>query len=357
MEHLVSLRLEHTAVEMLPSSIGNLNRLQDLNLRSCKQLKDVPTSISSLTNLKRLDFIGCWRLEKLPSRSFGFRSLEELELSFSGILEIPASIKQASRLSMLDVRCCRQLQSIPELPVLCNVKAEDCTSLKIVSSSRTALTQGWDKPNYFFRVFTNCPKLDNNSRSNIMDEAQITIMRMATVAPLKDYFLPHHPWPQINIVCRGKEIPNWFSYQNEGSSVDIELCPDWFRTGLFGFALSVVSWVSEAQYFFWSVRANFIVKFMGESHELFTSEYIGHINFNNGQHHVLVWNEAFRSEEVVKNCSPDVYKLAKEASVVFCPVAFDERPACASRLKVESCGLCPLYAEDAEKFKFGHVFK
>mgnify|MGYP003366473209 FL=1 len=26
-------------------------------------------------------------------------------------------------------------------------------------------------------------------------------------------------------------------------------------------------------------------------------------------------------------------------------------------MKVESCGICPLYAEDAEKFKFGHVFK
>ncbi|XP_068319608.1 disease resistance-like protein DSC1 [Pyrus communis] len=231
------------------------------------------------------------------------------------------------------------LQSIPELPVLCNVQAEDCTSLKIVSSSRTALTQGWDKPNYCYRVFTNCPKLDNNSRSNIMDEAQITIMRMATVAPLKDYFLPHHPWPQINIVCRGKEIPIWFSYQNEGSSVDIELCPDWFRTGLFGFALCVfVSGVSGVHHDFRSVRANFIVKFKGESQELFSSKYIipGNSYDNNcdGQHHVHVWNEAFRSEEVAKNC--DVYKLAKEASVVFfCPVSY---------MKAESCGICPLYA-------------
>ncbi|XP_070677147.1 disease resistance protein RPV1-like isoform X3 [Malus domestica] len=349
MEHLACLCLEDTAVEMLPSSIGNLNGLQDLNLRGCYQLKDVPTGIYSLTNLKRLDFWGCRRLEKLPSSSVGFISLEELELSYSGILEIPASIKQASRLSILNLINCKRLQSIPELPVLCNVKAQGCTSLKIVSSSRTALTQGWDKPNYCFRDFANCPKLDNNSRSNIMDEAQITIMRMATVAPLKHYFLPHNPWPQINIACPGKEIPNWFSYQNEGSSVDIELCPDWFRTGLFGFALSVVlSCVSEVWCDVWRVRANFFVKFMGESHELFSSEYIIPRAYNrDGQHHVYVWNEAFRSEEVGKNCSPDVYKLAKEASVVFCML---------DSMKVESCGICPLYAEDAEKFKFGHVF-
>ncbi|RXH97872.1 hypothetical protein DVH24_010197 [Malus domestica] len=340
MEHLVSLSLEDTAVEMLPSSIGNLIRLQDLKLSCCKRLKDVPTSIYSLTNLKRLDFCGCWRLEKLPSSSVGFLSLEELVLSCSGILEIPASIKQASRLSILDLNYCERLQSIPELPVLCNVRAEGCMSLKIVSSSRTALTQGWDKPHYCIRDFTNCPKLDNNSRSNIMDDAQITIMRMAR----KD------PWPQIKIVCPGKEIPNWFSYQNEGSSVDIVLCPDWFRTGLFGFALSVVinnEWDCEDC----SVSANFIVKFMGESHELFSSKYI--ILRSYGRlHHVRVWNEAFRSEEVGKNCSPDVYKLAKEASVVFCLVDVEGRPPLPHYdMKVESCGICPLYAEDAEKFK------
>ncbi|CAN6685023.1 unnamed protein product [Malus baccata var. baccata] len=350
MEHVVSLCLIGTDVEMLPSSIGNLNRLQHLNLSLCQQLKNVPRSIYSLTNLKCLNFHGCWRFEKLPSSSVGFLSLEELELDFSGILEIPASIKKASRLSMLSLNCCERLQSIPELPVPCNVKANNCKSLMIVSSSRTALRQGWDKPNYCYRVFTNCPKLDNNSRSNIMDEAQITIMRMATVAPLKDHWLPQNHWPQINIVCPGKEIPNWFSYQNKGSSVDIELCPDWFRTGLFGFAFSVVfSWNPSV------VRANFIVKFMGESHELFSSEYDSHYNQRNSQHHVHVWNEAFRSEEVGKNCFPDFYKLAKEASVVFCPLDFKGRPA-ASYEKVESCGICPLYAEDAEKFKFGHVF-
>ena len=269
MEHLVSLLLEGTVVEMLPSSIGNLNGLQDLNLRYCDQLKDVPTSIYSLTNLKRLDFCGCRRLEKLPFSSVGFLSLEELDLSMSGILEIPASIKQAPRLSILCLNGCERLQSIPELPVLCNVTAEGCRSLKIVSSSWTALTQGWDKPHYCYRDFTNCPRLNNNSRSNIMDEAQTSIMRMATVAPLKDYFWPRHPWPQIKIICPGKEIPNWFSYQNEGSPVDIELRPDWFRTGLFGFALSVVvSGLSTLWFDKRRVSANFIVKFMGESHEV-----------------------------------------------------------------------------------------
>ncbi|RXH97810.1 hypothetical protein DVH24_010135 [Malus domestica] len=343
----------------IPLYFQHLDKLTHLDLRDCRSLKYLPEMPG---NLKCLKCTGCRKLKKLPSSSVGFISLEELELSYSSILEIPASIKQASRLSILDLRWCQRLQSIPELPVLCNVKAEGCTSLKIVSSSRTALAQGWDKPNYCYRVFTNCPKLDNNSRSNIMDEAQIAIMRMATVAPLKYPPLPQNPRPQINFVCRGKAIPNWFSYQNEGSSVNIDLPPDWFRTSLFGFALSVVvSGVSQVRYDLRRVRANFIVIFMGECHKLFSSKYIIPDNsydddYFDGLNHVHVWNEAFRSEEVGKNCSPDVYKLAKEASLVFYPVDLEERPDSASHMKVESCGICPLYAEDAEKFKFDHVF-
>ncbi|KAB2604903.1 protein suppressor of npr1-1 [Pyrus ussuriensis x Pyrus communis] len=176
--------------------------------------------------------------------------------------------------------------------------------------------KGWS-----LKYLPELPVLCNNSRSNIMDEAQITVMRMASIAPIKYPTLPQNPRPQINVVCPGKEIPNWFSYQNEGSSVNIDLPPDWFRTGLFGFALSVVSEVSQERYDLRRVRANFIVTFMGECHELFSSMYFIP---RNSQHHVHVWNEAFRSEEVGKSCSPDVYKLAKEACVVFYPVDLEE---------------------------------
>ncbi|XP_068322079.1 TMV resistance protein N-like [Pyrus communis] len=319
MEHLVSLSLGRTAVEMLPSSIENLVGLQTLDLSGCKHLKDVPDGLVCST------------------------SLQKLNLSGTKVRSIPASIKQASQLSELFLVGCKQLQSLPELPVQCIVEAQGCTSLKTVSSTRTALTQGWVQHDRFCKCFINCPKLDNNARSNIMEEAQIRIMREATSAPSKDT-----PWHQINVVCPGKEIPNWFSYQSEGSSVNIKLRPDWFQTGLFGFALSaVVSGVSE-QHCYLTVNANF----MGG--RLFTSKiYIR----SSCQNHVYVWNEAFRSEEVEQDCSPDFFKLAiaNEASVVFRLVGL-KTFASASRMKVESCGICCLYAEDAEKFKFDHVF-
>ncbi|XP_070675973.1 disease resistance-like protein DSC1 isoform X2 [Malus domestica] len=398
MEHLVSLCLKETAVKMLPSPIENLIRLQTLDLSGCKHLKDVPDGLVCST------------------------SLQELNLSGTKVRSIPTSIKQASRLSKLFLVGCEQLQSLPELPVLCNVEAEGCTSLKTVSSTRTVLTQGWVQHDCFCKRFINCPKLDNNARSNIMEEAQIRIMREATSAPSKDT-----PWPEIQVVCQGKEIPNWFSYQSEGSSVNIKLRPDWFQTGLFGFALSaVVSGVPEPQRSL-IVRANFIVKFMCESHELFTSVFSipqdsRQNDYGYDQYHVLVWNEAFSSERVAEKCSPNVYKLVNEVSVDFYPVdsyqrAFFVLRSGSSRrinnpagslppppppslginipagslprramfgknnpagslprramfgknnpagslppsksMKVESCGIRPLYAEDVEKFKFDHVF-
>ncbi|XP_048425155.1 disease resistance protein RPV1-like [Pyrus x bretschneideri] len=159
MEHLVSLSLEGTAVEMLPSSFRNLIGLQTLDLSGCKHLKVVDKSIYLLTKLKRLNFKACRELERLPSSSERFPSLEVLDLSDSGILEIPdglvrstslkrmylsgtkirsipASIKQASRLSELNIVNCKWLQSLPELPMQCNVEAEGCAALKRVASSR-----------------------------------------------------------------------------------------------------------------------------------------------------------------------------------------------------------------------------
>ncbi|XP_050140848.1 disease resistance-like protein DSC1 isoform X1 [Malus sylvestris] len=402
MEHLNFLSLEGTAVEKLPSSIGNLVGLETLDLGMCKNLKVVSRSIYNLTNLKILSFYACQKLKKLPSNSVGLLSLEVLNLSRSGILGIPdgfvcttslrdldlsrsmirslpASIKQASQLSTLCLIGCKWLQSLPELPVVRLLQAHGCTSLKTVSSSRTThYTQGWDKYEYFGELdFSNCRNLDHNARSNIMDDAQLRIMQVAIAssklrekeeeeedddddADGDDDHEYYSYWPLVSIVCPGKEIPNWFSYQSEESSVVIELRQDWFRTGLLGFALAVVvSWELNCQ-LNWMVRASFNVKFKGESHEMFTSEFdIRQASWKlndycYGQHHVYLWNEAFKSEVVAKKCSPDFCNLANDASVEFCLVDEDSGEP-TSYMKVEKCGVCPLYFEDAERFKYGHV--
>ncbi|TQD69513.1 hypothetical protein C1H46_044954 [Malus baccata] len=397
MEHLNFLSLKGTAVEKLPSSIGNLIGLETLNLGMCRNLSVVPSCIYSLTILKTLTFCYCRELKELPSGSVrllslkvldlhgtriseipdglvGSTSLQDLDLSRSMIRSIPASIKQASRLRRLTLIGCKKLQSLPELPVQCDLEAQGCTSLKTVSSSRTAITQGWDKYTYFGSPnFFNCRKLDHNARSNMMDEAQLRIMRVATNSS------NGNPW--FGIVCPGKEIPKWFSfsYQSEGSSIHIKLPPDFFRTGLLGFALSiVVSCVSNCdKVFVIKARCNF--KSLGESHGLFGSAFVvgpygRRLNdrCDDRQDHVYVWYTAFISKEVAEicspglahealiskvvaeMCSPDVYKLANEASVKFRVEDLNSTPI--SSVKVKKCGICPLYAEDVEKFKLDSVF-
>ncbi|XP_050105707.1 disease resistance-like protein DSC1 [Malus sylvestris] len=117
------------------------------------------------------------------------------------------------------------LQSLPELPVLVYLEAEGCTSLKTVSSSRTTLTQGWDKFCQEIINFFDCINLEHNARSNIMADAQLRILRVASASPKlrETKYDENSSRPLVTIVCPGHEIPNWFSNQYDGSSIIINL--------------------------------------------------------------------------------------------------------------------------------------
>ncbi|XP_048421708.1 disease resistance protein RML1A [Pyrus x bretschneideri] len=410
MEHLEFLRLAGTRVKELPSSIENLIGLQTLDLRLCSNFEVYPSSINSLTNLKTLSFRHCLRLKKVPPFSVGLLSLEKLDLCYSGLLKIPsglihlaslrdlelsgtminsipASIKQASELRSLRLNNCKRLQSLPELPVLQILEADGCISLKTVSSSRTALVQGWDKYELFQGVlkFYNCRALDWTARSNIMADAQLRIMRVATTSSNvrggEDNERDSYPRPLVTIVYQGKEIPSWFSYQNEGSS--IKLPQDWFRKGFLGFAFSVV--IAYDFYPLMWVEVNFKFKTNnGESHNISCPNFYsphkdgGWYDYNFSRYHVHVWYNAFELAVEGVKCSADFYKHVSEASVYFIPVGTSDdlevkddgelmspKPMIKRRRKVsksmkvkmpkyvevERCGICPLYAEDDEKLR------
>ncbi|PRQ25800.1 hypothetical protein RchiOBHm_Chr6g0287591 [Rosa chinensis] len=52
----------------------------------------------------------------------------------------------------------------------------------------------------------------------------------------------------ITILSPGNDIPKWFCYQTEGSSINIKLPPDWFDTNFLGFTLSVVAFDRNNSY-------------------------------------------------------------------------------------------------------------
>ncbi|XP_021811458.1 TMV resistance protein N-like [Prunus avium] len=233
-----------------------MEHLEFLNL-SGTMVKEVPPSIGNLVALRKLHLVEC-SIQEIPDDLFCLTSLQELNLSLTKIKSIPASVKQAAQLSRLFLNGCKSLESLPEFPpLLQRLEADGCTSLKTVSSSSTAITQGWEEYIFYLglyekHIFSNCPKLDENARSNIMGDAQLRIMRMATASSkFKEDRIEQPSYDSDNsyddfegsfvaIRCPGSEIPNWFSHKSEGCSIKIELPPDWCSTDFLGFALSLV---------------------------------------------------------------------------------------------------------------------
>lgn len=290
MEHMQFLILEGTMVKELPLSIGNLIRLKTLNCHLCCRLKKLPSLWVGFRYLEVLN-LSCSSILKIPDEFVCSTLLRDLDLSRTMIQTIPASIKQASQLSRLCLINCKFLLSLPELPVLRCLRAAGCTSLKTVSSSSTALTQGWNKYELFQGKlnFFNCPAWDRDAQSNIMADAKVRIMWVATASskfreensnvclPLSLSHTHAHTlvllnwisrfvcsqkikvgaaaifsrvinnmmfinvWqeksypPLVTIVCPAYGIPSWFRYHNKGSS--IKLPPDWIRPDFLGSAL------------------------------------------------------------------------------------------------------------------------
>ncbi|XP_048429782.1 disease resistance-like protein DSC1 [Pyrus x bretschneideri] len=370
MEHLKFLSLQGTAVKELHSSIGMLIGLQSLILDRCENLEFVPVSIYSLKHLKKLSFSGCLSLNNL-NLSLGLCSLElislcscieleipnllmflpwlrDLDLGGTKIESIPSSIKRGCQLSHLRLNYCRNLRSLPELPVLCSLEANDCRSLTTVSSSRNSLTQAWDKYELFrgSYYFTECPNLDYKARSNIVTDAHLRIMRVAT-APSNfkevECYKDISNGTSVSIVCKGNEIPNWFSHQNNGSSITVKLPPDWYGTYFLGFALSLVykpgQFSSHQQSMKFGCQCTFKTA-NGESRKI---NYPSYFPFNGKGYdylksgHVFVWYSAF---SIGEGAFTRFYKLVTEASFDFHLLDCDRN----KKSIVEMCGICLLYS-------------
>ncbi|XP_062008726.1 disease resistance protein RPV1-like [Rosa rugosa] len=281
MECLKTLHLSNTKIEELHDSIEKLVGLEELNLFMCKSFKSLSNSIYKLRFLKyfrvvccselkklpisssdilwslisELDFGGCTSLEEIPDGLMKcLTSLKKLDFSETKIKSIPTSIKELSGLRSLRICNCQNLESLPELPYnLESLDADDCRNLEMVSFSMTAVTQGLDQICYkdvFKRrvkySFRNCKKLSETAKSNMMNDAELGILRTAfSKREEKDpdrYYSPRREDYSVAIVYTGNEIPERFRYQTEGSSINIKLPvhPSHTNTNLWQFVLCAV---------------------------------------------------------------------------------------------------------------------
>ncbi|KAK4775334.1 hypothetical protein SAY86_010269 [Trapa natans] len=86
----------------MPESFGSLSSLLTLVLYSAYITK-LPDSISMLPRLRRLSLCGCKRFERLPESLVDMKSLVELRLAYTSIIELPERIGQLVKLEILDL--------------------------------------------------------------------------------------------------------------------------------------------------------------------------------------------------------------------------------------------------------------
>lgn len=85
----------------IPESIGNLIRLQVLNITENK-LTTLPTSIGNLSQLRQL-ILGPNQLTELPSTIGGLSRLQELHINNCNLTDLPPSFSDLKSLQVLDI--------------------------------------------------------------------------------------------------------------------------------------------------------------------------------------------------------------------------------------------------------------
>ncbi|XP_028798995.1 TMV resistance protein N-like [Neltuma alba] len=111
-------------------SVGQLKKLVRLGLKGCRMLETLPAQLET-DNLRGLILKGCFALVKLPDFGQNMTNLYFLDVSDTGITQIPSTISNLIGLKILDVWNCNNLESLPaDLPPHLNVCANNSPKLK-----------------------------------------------------------------------------------------------------------------------------------------------------------------------------------------------------------------------------------
>ncbi|CAN6580188.1 unnamed protein product [Malus baccata var. baccata] len=234
MRSLCSLELDGTAIKELPPSIENLTRLERLKLGGCKNVANLPQSIYALPHLGRLDVSGCPNLVTLPPElptnsnisldnswsilfdecnlsdidtlaNFGCSNkLEEITLRNSNFESLPACISKFVWLEELDLRGCKRLREILELPPnIRSINVGDCTLLEIFPTLSEMIQGDGDMRLIRWMDMSNCQRLCENLALDVSWMASVLLHQVGEC------------YEELNIILPGSEVPNWFSCRRD----------------------------------------------------------------------------------------------------------------------------------------------
>ncbi|KAL6138509.1 hypothetical protein ACLB2K_063791 [Fragaria x ananassa] len=345
------LYLGWTAIQDLPTNIWNVKSLEDLSLNGCPNIKSLSEILEPMECLKILR-LRHTEIKELPSSIRNLVALRRLDLVKSKIESVPPSIEKVTMLRSLDISDCEHLQSLPKLPYLLEkLNASNCRLLKLVSCSTTELSPEFcqdvklgRKENF---LSWNCSNMDEKARKTIMDEAESRIIRMATALSINREQIPNPlGLPSVTVVRPGNEIPKRFSYQTEGSSMNLNLPIPWSVIKI-GFSLCVVVEDTTKRTSPWSGSFKCKCTLLtnnGESHQLsfhlFESDKLEGFKADNS-HHVFLWFIWYDGFEILDGSSSDRFKATK-ASFDFYPEQryyFGDKEEPLHDINVERCGV------------------
>lgn len=111
---LVTLNLKFCSeLSMLPAEMSGMNALEEL-LIDGTSIRELPTSIGKMVELRILSATNCFTLVRVPISVCELQVLSMLALDNAKILELPESIGDLERLRRLSLKDCRRLGKLPE---------------------------------------------------------------------------------------------------------------------------------------------------------------------------------------------------------------------------------------------------
>ncbi|XP_059451016.1 disease resistance protein RPV1-like [Corylus avellana] len=231
-QSLRELDLSGSAIASLPTWFNRFVRLEKLDLKNCKQLREIlglPPSLRKLSTCNCLSlevfleearrcqlFNTCVPLDHLRVETvssavqpleqkfqleYPFNSLEFLDLSGTSIVSIPTLFNRFVRLRYLRLYHCKQLREVLELPQNIEyVELGGCTSLE-----RLPFNNIYDLPKLWWIDFSDCPDHIGNDVQNQL-------------------FSEGHPNPKVRefeCIYPGNRIPDCFHYCKEVSNTNL----------------------------------------------------------------------------------------------------------------------------------------
>ncbi|KAF8019403.1 hypothetical protein BT93_G0165 [Corymbia citriodora subsp. variegata] len=111
---LVTLNLKFCSeLSMLPVEMAGMNALKEL-LIDGTSIRELPESIGKLVRLQILSATNCFSLARIPGSVCGLEALSELAMDDGKFLELPESLGNLRELRRLSLRSCRGLGKLPE---------------------------------------------------------------------------------------------------------------------------------------------------------------------------------------------------------------------------------------------------